>query len=283
MSFRVAVFLLLSLEFAVGQKVAVDLQPLIVIRDRLHRYKGNDRQREATLKQIFTDAGCPDLSEQAVKGLKEGNVICTVPGSADEVIVVGAHFDHIDRGAGVVDNWSGASLLPSLLQTVLKVPRRHTFIFIGFAGEEQEMVGSRFYVRHLTQDQLGKIQAMVNLDTLGLGPTEVWASHADKRLLNGLAVVAHEVNSPISAMNVEAVGSTDSEEFREKKVPAITLHTLTSKTLRILHSPRDQETEIRWKDYYENYRLSAAYLVFLDSVLNAEPQKQAATAAGATQ
>lgn len=275
--------MLLSFTFVVAQKVPVDLQARSVIQDRLHRYKGNDRQREATLRQMFTDAECPDVSEQAVKGLKETNLICTVRGASDDVIMVGAHFDHVDRGNGVVDNWSGASLLPSLLQTVMKSPRRHTFIFMGFAGEEQEMVGSRFYVRHLTRDQLSKIQAMVNLDTLGLGPTEVWASHADKRLLNALAVVAREVNSPISAMNVDAVGSTDSEEFREKKVPAITLHTLTSNTLRILHSPRDQESEISWKDYYENYRLTAAYLVFLDSVLNADPQKEATAGAGVTQ
>ena len=28
---------------------------------------------------------------------------------------------------------------------------------------------------------------MVNFDSLGLGPTEVWASHADKVLLDALA------------------------------------------------------------------------------------------------
>src|SRR5207248_3251465 len=87
---------------------------------RLARYGGDNQQREATLKQMFTEAGCDEqhLSEQLVKGSKLPNVVCTLPGSADRVIIVGAHFDRVPRGDGVVDNWSGASLLPSLYQAV---------------------------------------------------------------------------------------------------------------------------------------------------------------------
>jgi len=39
-----------------------------IIEKRLERYTGNNPQRETTLKQMFTEAGCnePHLSEQAV-------------------------------------------------------------------------------------------------------------------------------------------------------------------------------------------------------------------------
>ena len=89
-----------------------------VIEARLQKYKGNDEQREATLKQLFAEAGCDEqhLSEQRVKGSKLPNVVCVLPGSSGNVIIVGAHFDHVSKGDGVVDNWSGASLLPSLYQ-----------------------------------------------------------------------------------------------------------------------------------------------------------------------
>lgn len=70
-------------------------------------------------------------------------------GESPETIVVGAHFDHISAGSGVVDNWSGASLLPSLVQSLNNAPRHHTFVFIGFAGEEQGLIGSDYYVHHL--------------------------------------------------------------------------------------------------------------------------------------
>ena len=111
---------------------------------RVKQYKGNDQQREATLKQLFSDSGCggTNLVEQKVKKSALPNVICTLPGSSGRVIIVGAHFDHVAEGDGVVDNWSGASLLPSLYEAVKTQPRKHTYIFIGFTDEEKGEVGS---------------------------------------------------------------------------------------------------------------------------------------------
>jgi hypothetical protein len=64
---------------------SVQYQPVAreVVEARLGRYAGNDKQREATLKQMFTEAGCDDqhISEQLVKDSKQPNVICTLPGS----------------------------------------------------------------------------------------------------------------------------------------------------------------------------------------------------------
>jgi Peptidase family M28 len=86
-----------------------------VIEERLRKYAGDNKQREATLKQMFADVGCNDqhLSEQSVKGSKLPNIVCLLPGTSDKVILVGAHYDRVSDGDGVVDNWSGASLLPS--------------------------------------------------------------------------------------------------------------------------------------------------------------------------
>ena len=92
-----------------------------VIEQRLQRYKGNDSERETTLKGIFERSGCSGdkLTEQPVTGLKQPNLICVLPGTnADSEIVVGAHYDHVNEGNGVVDNWSGASLLPSLYEAL---------------------------------------------------------------------------------------------------------------------------------------------------------------------
>ena len=40
---------------------------------------------------------------------------------------MGGHFDLAEKGNGVVDNWSGSSLLPSLYQRLKSVSRRHRF------------------------------------------------------------------------------------------------------------------------------------------------------------
>ncbi|MFB3814451.1 MAG: M28 family metallopeptidase [Terriglobales bacterium] len=252
---------------ASAQRIVFDVLDRNIIQQRVGEYAGNDTQREATLKQLFAEAGCPDLAEQRVKGLKQPNLICTLPGEIPQTIIVGAHFDKVNRGAGVVDNWSGASLLPSLLQSVAGVPRHHTFVFIGFAGEEQGLVGSKFYVKHMTPEQKANLRAMINLDTLGLGPTEAWVSRADPRLVRALAAVAQQMKLPVSGMNMDNVGTSDSESFAKLKVPRITIHSETTQTSHIPHSPDDDLKSLHFDDYYDSYHLVAAYLAYLDVVL----------------
>jgi putative aminopeptidase FrvX len=243
-----------------------------VVEARLRKYIGSNKQREATLKQMFAEAGCDDqhVSEQPVKGSKLPNVICILPGSSDKVIIVGAHFDRVSEGDGVVDNWSGASLLPSLYEGVKIEPRKHTYVFIGFTDEEQGEVGSHFYAQQMTKEQVAATGAMVNMDTLGLASTEVWASHSDKVLYGALIYIAKQLNVPVTGVNAEQIGSTDSEQFRERKIPSITIHSLTQETwnAHILHTSKDKLSAMRLDDYYETYRLLAAYVAFLDQVAN---------------
>jgi Zn-dependent M28 family amino/carboxypeptidase len=244
-----------------------------VINARLHSFAGNDFEREERLRTMFAQSGCKqeNLSEQIVKKKQPPNIICVLPGSTDQIVVVGAHFDHVPAGDGVVDNWTGASLLPSLLDSVRQEPRQHTYIFIGFMGEEQGMLGSQYYVAHLKKEERGRIHAMINFDTLGLGKTEVWISHSDARLVRLVDAVSQAMKIPLGGVNVERVGSTDSESFGAYKIPRITLHSLTQETLTILHTSKDQMDKIQLGDYYQSYQLIAAYLIALDSLLESKP------------
>ncbi|SRR6266700_3260841 len=275
----VAVALLLhSWTCAVAESIHYTPVSREVVESRLGRYAGNNKQREATLKQMFAEAGCDDqhISEQPVKGSKLPNVICVLPGSSDKVIIVGAHFDHVSEGDGVVDNWSGASLLPSLYEAMKNEPRKHSYIFIGFTDEEVGEVGSHFYAGQMTKEQVAATEAMVNMDTLGLAPTEFWASHSDPRLAQALMYLAKQMNMSATAMNVEQVGSTDSVQFSARKIPSITVHSLTQESwnARILHTSKDKLSAMRLGEYYETYRLMAAYLALLDQFAGAaEPAK----------
>jgi hypothetical protein len=246
-----------------------ELQPEI-IRQRLEQYSGSDPIREATLKKLFEEAGCSpeEIKEYPVKRLKAPNVSCTLPGTDEDVIVVGAHFDHVDAGNGIVDNWSGASLLPSLFQSIRSVPRRHTFVFISFTGEEKGMLGSRAYVAGLSKEQIARIRCMIDMDTLGLGPTEVWVSNSDPELVKDLAAAASSMHLPVSGMNVDGVGDSDGRSFKNRRIPIITLHSITGETMGVLHSPRDKISAIKFNDYYDSYTLITAYLVMLDSALD---------------
>ena len=182
-----------------------------------------------------------------------------------ERIVVGAHFDHADVGAGAVDNWSGASLLPSLYQALAITPRKDTFVFVGFYGEEEGMLGSQQYVRNLGKEGLLAIDAMVNMDTFVRGPTTIWAGHTDPTLEKNAFLIADTMKLPLTRLTINNV-STDSETFREKKVPSITFSAVTQSTWHLLHSKDDQVSQINEDDYYNAYHLLAAYLSYLDQV-----------------
>jgi hypothetical protein len=250
------------------------LEPRTVIEQRLRSFRTDNQAREVVIRKWFAESGCAkrNLSEEPAKFGLPPNVICVLPGETQRVIVVGAHTDHVaGPGDGVVDNWSGASLLPSLLFSLRGEKRHHTFVFVGFMGEEKGMLGSEYYVAHLTPAQRARIEAMVNLDSLGLAPTKVWESHADKILLDALSSIATASNLPAATGNVDNLGTSDSESFAVYHIPRVTLHSVTPETMRLLHSADDKLSAIKMDDYYDSYRLIADYLAYLDDTLPPRP------------
>jgi len=272
------VFLVFAIANACGPasafaQSAIRLEPRPVIEKRLKSFAADNDTREEMIHRQLAQSGCVkgNLSEKLVREDLPPNVICILPGETPQIILVGAHTDKVETGDGVVDNWSGASLLPSLLFSLNGQKRHYTFVFIGFTAEEKGMIGSVAYVEHLTPQQRARIEAVVNMDSLGLAPTKVWASHADKGLLDALFAVSAETGLPVSILNVDGLGSTDSESFARYHIRRITLHSVTPQTMKILHSSDDALSAIKMDDYYDSYRLIAEYLAYLDSTLKQAP------------
>jgi Peptidase family M28 len=243
------------------------------IAQRLAAAGDTQAERGQYLRSEMLSAGCAgkNLTDEVVPQLKQPNIICIIPGKTTKQIIVGAHYDFIAEGRGIVDNWSGAALLPSLIESLSNAPRHHTFVFVAFTGEEEGMLGSKNYVSRLSKDQLEAITAMVNLDTLGLSPTKVWATDSSTPLVDALFKVATTIHSPLTVMNVDEVGTSDNDTFRDAKVPEICIHSVTSQTLPVLHSRNDQMTAIHADEYYETYRLVTAYLATIDAETDKPP------------
>ncbi len=243
-----------------------------IAKTRLNLYQGEDTTREEALRSLFADAGCStsNLSEQVVPRHKEKNVVCVLPGETLNTILVGAHFDHVPEGSGIVDNWSGASLLPSLFQSLAPYKHKYTFVFVGFMGEELGEIGSSFYVSKLSKSDISQISLMVTIDSVGLGPTKVWASRADKTALDLLADTAIALKLPLAGVNVDGHGESDEESFIRRKVKTITIHSLTNENSRVLHSKLDAPAAINFHDFYDTYHLLSGYLAVLDWKLGAQ-------------
>jgi Zn-dependent M28 family amino/carboxypeptidase len=224
-----------------------------------------NEDRGTRLEELFKEAGCRgDLLQRRRVNNKWDNITCTLAGATDEVIVIGAHYDHVHLGDGAVDNWSGTSLLPSLYQTLAASDRHFSYVFVGFAEEEKGLYGSRAFVKELGKDKTPKVKAMVNIDSIGMTPPKVWVSRSDERLLQIVAAVGAAIKISVAGVNVENVGDSDSRPFAEKKIPVLDVHSLTTETLPVLHSKKDKLSAIVAEHYEETYRLLAATLVYLD-------------------
>ena len=241
--------------------------PPAVIQQRLEMVRFKTSERRAVLSGLFQNSGCHDLTDQPVPREREGNLICTLEGKTDSVIVVGAHFDADYHGMGVVDDWSGASLLPSIYQSLNTQKRRHTIVFAAFSGEETGSYGSKTYVARLSSEEKLKIRAMVNLECLGVSAVGVWGHHADQRLHDAYVRVSSSLQLQPRSLNYEQIGLDDSISFSDAKIPTITIHSVTESTWPILHSSRDRIKAIKPDQYSEAYRLVVAYIASIDAEL----------------
>jgi Iap family predicted aminopeptidase len=241
--------------------------PPAVIQQRLEMVRFKTSERHAVLKGLFQDAGCHDLTDQPVPHEREGNLICTLEGKTDSVIVVGAHFDADYHGMGAVDDWSGAALLPTIYQSLNTQKRRHKIVFVAFSGEETGSYGSKTYVARLSTEEKLKIRAMVNLECLGVAAAGLWGHRADKLLYDAYVQVSASLQMQPRSLNIEQVGLDDSFSFSDAKIPTITIHSVTQETWPILHTSRDKVKAIKPDQYSDAYRLIVAYIASIDAEL----------------
>jgi hypothetical protein len=221
-----------------GQPVVFEKTPRETLESRLRDCPEKNEKRYDKLKELFKKADCPEdrLSDQQVPGF-EPNIIAVLPGESESTILVGAHFDNNGSGHGIIDNWSGAVMLPTLYESLKSRPRRHKFIFIGFSAEEVGWKGSIHYARNMTREEIGRTQALINIDCLGLSTTAIFAISADKKLSNMLADMAAAIKLPLRYSNPNNAG-WDADYF-STKMHKMTIHSITERTRPIPNSNLD--------------------------------------------
>jgi Peptidase family M28 len=253
---------------AVAQKVQFTPLDKAAVLERMKNIPQSNEERSERLKDLFIQAGCGSLSEQKVAGQAEPNIICQLGTGEGAMVIVGAHYDR-SSSPRRLDDWSGASLLPALYQSLRQKKRDHSFIFVAFADNGNGPTGAEFFIRSLSQSQLDRTEAMVNIDALGLSPTKVWAAHSDKDLVHSLIVMVYALKIPASQVDIAAAGNTDSDPFAARQIPQITIHSLTQQNVR-----NGASTQFLPGKYYDTYRLLCGYLAYLDHTLKPRPHAE---------
>lgn len=105
------------------------------------------------------------------------NVVGVLPGSdprlQDEYVVIGSHLDHLGRRGdryfpGADDDGSGTVGVLAMARAFAKNPvrPRRSILFVTFCGEENGLVGSRWFVDH-APIPLAAMVAQLQLDMIG--------------------------------------------------------------------------------------------------------------------
>ncbi|HEX2060456.1 MAG TPA: M20/M25/M40 family metallo-hydrolase [Thermoanaerobaculia bacterium] len=192
------------------------------------------------------------------------NVAGIIPGRgalANEVVVVGAHYDHLGYGGrgsmkpnetaihnGADDNASGTAAVlvaAQRLQSLLaNAQNRRTIVVAFFSAEETGLGGSSYFVAH-SPVPVEKIVAMINLDMVGamkddklvaLGSESApeWKSLLDR--------VATETKLNVASSG-DGYGPSDQTSFYAKQIPVLHFFTGTHERY---HTPEDDADAINF-------------------------------------
>ena len=156
------------------------------------------------------------------------NIVGALPGTdlADEVVILGAHFDHLGKSAagvlrGADDNASGTSVVLEVARVLAKseLKPRRTIVFSSWTGEEAGLIGSNYFTAN-PPIPLDKITSNIELDMVGAGTPGAF-------MTTGASAYPHHYESIASSGNDLGftltpdviVGASDHLAFVRKKVP----------------------------------------------------------------
>ena len=241
-----------------GEKLAADY-----IADRLKKIGVEPKGLESFFQPFFVKESQnphekPEMSADSISGTSGQNVIGYIDNPGEDIVVIGAHYDHLGYGGfsslhrgdsaihnGADDNASGVAALLRLAELLQKKRTRRDILFIAFSGEEKGLWGSNYFVKNPTID-LGRVNFMINMDMVGrldstrgiaingTGTAAGWPEILDSANTGGLKVTMKE----------SGIGPSDHTSFYLQDIPV--LHFFTGQH-EDYHKPTDDAELINYE------------------------------------
>lgn len=190
------------------------------------------------------------------------------PEVKDEIVVIGAHMDHIGYGPsyshsrsrwleihpGADDNASGTVALLQIAEafSALKDKVRRTIVFQAYSGEEMGLIGSRYYCNNPTfprdNPSIKRHVFHLNMDMIGyLGQGTFHATWNSRGSSVDVQKHINDLDKKYSfAKNItsRSSGGSDHASFYNKRIPVAFLHTGSHSNY---HRPSDTADKIDYK------------------------------------
>lgn len=185
------------------------------------------------------------------------------PKLKNEIVVIGAHMDHIGYGPsmsrsrkmaihpGADDNASGTVALMEIAKafSLLKDKVKRTVVFQAYSAEEMGLLGSRFYCEKpifpRDSPSIQKHIFMLNMDMIGyLGKGHHLAAFRSGGSSIDVSRIIKSLDGKYSfadKITGRSTGGSDHASFYNKRVPIAFLHTGSH---RHYHTPRDTADKI---------------------------------------
>ena len=201
------------------------------------------------------------------------NVVGELPGTdkADEVVMIGAHFDSWHGGTGATDNAAGSAVMMEAMRILKQsgVKLRRTVRIGLWGGEEQGLLGSRAYVTEHFADRAtmalkpahAKFAGYFNVDN-GTGA------------IRGVYLQGNEAVAPIfetwmkpfnnigmSSLTIRDTGGTDHQSFDAVGLPGFQfIQDPVEYNTRTHHSTMDVYERIQEEDMRKNAVIVATFV-----------------------
>ena len=215
------------------------------------------------------------------------NIIAEIPGSdlANEVVIMGAHFDTYPYATGATDNTTGSSAMIEAVRVIqaLGLKPRRTIRVALWAAEEQGLLGSREYVQRHYYDAKTKaarpghenVQAYFNLDN-GTGRiVGIWGQGN-----TGAMKMFEEWGKPLKDLgwkNVSprSVSQTDHGSFEDAGIPGFQfIQERLEYNSRTHHSNMDSFDHVQRDDVIQQGAVSAVFAWYAANTTERLPRKR---------
>ncbi len=190
--------------------------------------------------------------------IKGRNVIGKIDNVSDNVVVIGAHFDHLGMGSagslykgepavhnGADDNASGVAVMLKAAEALSAMNLTKDYVFMAFSGEEKGLWGSNYYVKNPTLP-LENISAMINLDMVGrLDEEKALAIHGNGTAMEWNDILQKQNSDSINlTLKESGVGPSDHTSFYLQDIPV--LHFFTGQH-EDYHKPSDDPEKLNYE------------------------------------
>ncbi|MDB9312368.1 M28 family peptidase [Spirulina sp. CS-785/01] len=228
-----------------------------------HNYFHYDglKQAEDFLVSRFESFGYTvNLQEYEANQQKFNNIEVEIPGTdkAEEILVIGAHYDSVVGSPGANDNGSGTVAILALAKALVKREFSRTVRLVEFVNEEPpffwtEEMGSLVYAKKC-RDRNDNIIGMLSLETIGYYSEQPGSQDYPLGLLDKVY--------PITGNFLAFIGNFSSRKFVKQVIQSFRTHTQFPSEGTTLP---DGVSGVGWSDHWSFWQVDYPALMVTDT------------------